>query len=229
MPTEIVKIKIDTLLISDIHLGDKTTRCENILEILRKYDYKKLILNGDILDGLRLEHLSPEHWKIFSKIKKLSRSCEVIFVHGNHDANNYILSRLLDVKARNKYIWKGKSKKFLAIHGHQYDRFLNNNYVGSQIAYAFYNFLKSVDYNGFLTGLIKNKSTAWERGSLEVARGALRLGRLLMADYVFCGHTHKIYNVEKWGIRYFNTGSWVERPSAYITIKDDEVTLNEVD
>ncbi len=226
---EAFKIKIDCLIISDIHLGDSTARCREVLEVLRKYDYDKLILNGDIVDGLRLERWTPEHWGVFSKLKRLSKKCEVVWIHGNHDASNYILSRLLGLRVRNRYVWKYGRKKFLAIHGHQYDRYLNNNYIASQIAYIFYSFIKNIDYNGILANLIRNRSAVWERGSLEVAKGALRLGRLLMADYVFCGHTHKIHSEEGRGIKYFNTGSWVEKPSAYITITGDQVELHKID
>jgi len=223
------KIKIDTLIISDIHLGDRATRCQEILELLDKYDYKKLILNGDILNGLRLQRLHTGHWKILSKFRKLSKNHEVIWVHGNHDAKPNILSQLLGIKVYNRYIWQSDDKKFLAIHGHQYDLFLHNNFYISRLAYAFYSLLKRLNPNGYLTDLIKNHNKTWQRSSLEVAKGALKLGRLLGANYVFCGHTHKIYTDENWGIKYFNTGSWNEKPSAYVIILGNNVRLDKVD
>jgi len=222
------KIKIDTLIISDLHLGDRHTRCQEILELLNKYDYKKLILNGDILNGLRLQRLHTGHWKILSKLRRLSKNREVIWVHGNHDAQPNILSQLLGIKVHNRYIWQAVNKKFLAIHGHQYDLFMHNNYYISRVAFAFYSFLKLINPGGYLTDLIKKHSKTWQRDSLEVARGALHLARQLGAAYVFCGHTHKIYTSEKNGIKYYNTGSWNEKPSAYVTITGDQIKLNEV-
>ena len=89
------KIKIDTLILSDIHLGSFSTRCKEVLEVLRKYEYKKLILNGDILDGLHFHRLNTAHWEILSKFRKLTATCEVVWVHGNHDAKPSVLSKLL--------------------------------------------------------------------------------------------------------------------------------------
>ncbi len=223
------KVRIDTLIISDIHLGDDSTRCDEVITVLRKYEYKRLILNGDILNGLRFKRLHTAHWKILSKLRNLAKSCEVIWVHGNHDAQSEILSQLLGIKVCDRYVWKEDGKKFLAIHGHQYDRFLNNNFIVSRLAFGAYHLIKTYDHNGLLTGLIKEKSATWQRSSEEVARGALRLGWLMGADYVFCGHTHKIHTAENKGVKYFNAGSWNDKPSGYITISNGEVTLNKVE
>ena len=219
------KIKIDTLIISDIHLGDSTTRCEEILKVLSEYEYDRLILNGDIIEGLKLERLHTGHWQVLSAFRKLSRLVEVIWIHGNHDAKADVLYSLLGVRIYNKYIWRSAGKKFLVIHGHQYDRLLHKNYLISRIAYVIYDRLRYIDRGGYLTGLIKKHSTTWERSSQEVAQGALRLARRRRANFVFCGHTHKIYSTEKKGIKYFNTGCWIEKPSAYVTITGDKVEL----
>jgi len=98
-------IKASTLVISDIHLGDSTTRCQELFDVLSKYSYDRLILNGDILDGLRFTRFNTKHWKILSKLRKLSKKCDVIWVHGNHDAASHVLSKLLGLKVCNKYFW----------------------------------------------------------------------------------------------------------------------------
>ena len=222
------KIKINTLIISDIHLGDESTRCDEIIAVLSKYQYNKLILNGDILDGLNLKRLHTGHWKVLSKLRKLSKTCEVIWVHGNHDAQIEILSRLLGLQVYNKYIWQEGDKKCLAIHGHQYDRFMNNNFIISNIAFGIYYLLKKYNTSDSLINMIKNNNKTWKRNSQEVAKGALFYARILGANYVFCGHTHIIDSSENHGIKYFNTGSWVEKPSGYIIIKDGEVELDKI-
>ena len=229
MSTKSVKKKIDTLIISDTHLGDNSTRCRILLEVIRKYEFKRLILNGDIVDGLHFQRFSSEHWDILSEFRKLSKKSEVIWIHGNHDAAADILSRLLGVKVLNKYIWEESGKKFLVIHGHQFDRFLNNNIIISYVAFAAYRFLKKFIKAEYLVNLIRNRSKTWKRNSLEISKGALRLARMLNCDYVFCGHAHQTYKSEKWGIKYFNSGCWVEKPSGYITILGNEVVAHQAD
>lgn len=223
------KIIIDTLIISDIHLGDRTVRSSEVLKVLNDYSYKKLILNGDILNGLPFNRLHAEHWEILSRFRRLSKHCEVIWIHGNHDATPNILSRLLGIKVRNRYVWPSADKKFLAIHGHQFDRFLHDNIIISRLAFFFYDLLKRFNPENFIVRQIKKRSRTWKRNSVEVAKGALRLGRAMGVDYVFCGHTHIINMAEANGVKYFNTGSWVERPSAFITITGNEVKLVQVD
>jgi len=223
------KIKIDTLIISDIHLGGGSTRFLEVLKVLNDYSYKRLILNGDILDGLSFKRFHSEHWEILSKLRKLSKFCEVIWIHGNHDAAADILSRLLGIKVRNKYVWQSANKKFLAIHGHQYDRFLHDNIIISRAAFFLYDLLKRINPDGYIVNLIKKRSQTWKRNSLEVAKGALRFARSMKVDYVFCGHTHIINTAEDYGIKYYNTGSWIEKPSGFITITGGEVKLIQVE
>ncbi|PLX27227.1 UDP-2,3-diacylglucosamine diphosphatase [Candidatus Parcubacteria bacterium] len=194
-----IKKKINTLIISDIHLGDSSTRCKEILSLLKKYSFKRLILNGDILDGLNFNRLHTKHWEILSKFRELSAKREVVWVLGNHDAPGHVLFKLLGIKVCHRYSWIYNGKKFLAIHGHQFDKFLSNNYILSQIAFIFYDALKKIDKKRILVDYIKLHNKTWKRGSSEVAKGALRLAKLLKADYVFCGHTHKLLEKKKKG------------------------------
>ncbi|OGF30421.1 hypothetical protein A3H09_02120 [Candidatus Falkowbacteria bacterium RIFCSPLOWO2_12_FULL_45_13] len=226
---ELQKITIDTLIISDIHLGDRLTRCRKILEVLNNYSYQRLILNGDILNGLGFKRLHAEHWRILSKFRELSKDCQVVWIHGNHDAAAGILSHLLGITVHDKYFWQAAGKKFLAIHGHQFDRFIHNNIILSRLVFFCYGWLKRVNPNGHIVRLIKRRSHTWERNSFEVAKGALRQARAMAADYVFCGHTHIIDTAEDSGVKYFNTGSWVEKPSAYVVVAGHEAKLIQVD
>ena len=49
------KEKIDTLILSDIHFGSELCNAELLLEVLSRFKFKRLILNGDIFDHLNLE------------------------------------------------------------------------------------------------------------------------------------------------------------------------------
>ncbi|MCX6796720.1 MAG: metallophosphoesterase family protein [Candidatus Falkowbacteria bacterium] len=220
---ETKKVKINTLIISDTHLGDNNARCPEILQVLRKYQFARLILNGDILDGLKFQRFHSAHWQILSEFRERSKTCEVIWIHGNHDAAASILSHLLGVKVYNKYLWEEGNKKFLAIHGHQFDRFLHNNAIISYLAFALYSLIKRYDKTEYFVNIIRSRNKAWRRNSLAVARRALKLGKSLGVDYIFCGHVHQIHSASKEGIKYFNTGSWIEKPSGYITIVGDNV------
>jgi len=229
MPNNQEKIKIDTLIISDIHLGGFKIRSKELLEVLKKYEYKKLILNGDILNGLKFNRLNTAHWEVLSKFRKLTATCEVVWVHGNHDARPSVLTKLLGIKVYNYYIWESNNKKFLAIHGHQFDKFLIDNYILSHVIYSLYNFLKLVDIKSKIAKYLKDNNKTWKRSSVDVAKKAIAFARVMGVDCVFCGHTHKILEKNKKNINYYNDASWNESPSGYITISKAVVKMHRVD
>lgn len=220
------RIKIDTLIISDIHLGDKSCRAKELIETLNCYEFKRLILNGDIFDGLNFKRLHTADWSVLSKIRKVSRKSEVVWITGNHDGAAVYLSELIGLKVYNKYVWRENGKKFLAIHGHQFDRFLSKNFIISSIAVSFYNLIKRIDTkNKTLSHWIKERNKTWLRLSEQVARGAVLYGRLLKADCVFCGHTHLVMQKQFGKIKYYNSGCWVETPSSYIAITGEKIDV----
>ena len=82
------KILVNTIVISDIHLGSEVARPQAVRDMLNIYDFNRLILLGDIFDDLNFTRLKKEHWGLLSDIRKLSNPkhmIEVIWVEGNHD------------------------------------------------------------------------------------------------------------------------------------------------
>ena len=123
---------IDTLIISDIHLGSEVSRSDMVIEIITFYDFKRLILNGDVFDDLNFKRLNKFDWKLLSLLRKISnpkRGKEVIWVAGNHDGASEILSHLLGVQVYEEYSWDYEGKKIIAIHGHQFDKFISENVI----------------------------------------------------------------------------------------------------
>lgn len=223
------KIKVDTLIISDIHLGFRYSRVAKLTETLERYRFKRLILNGDIFDDLNFNRLNSEHWDVLSLFRHLSKYSEVVWVIGNHDGRADILSRLLGVTVRNDYQWKVGRKKFLAIHGHQYDRFISDKPIIGNLAGNIFYFLKRFEgKNEALTRWISKHNRSWLRMSDEVAFGAIKYAKSKGADHVFCGHTHLARTLEIGGIKYYNSGCWVELPSHLITIKGSKVELKKI-
>ncbi|PIV51575.1 UDP-2,3-diacylglucosamine diphosphatase [Candidatus Falkowbacteria bacterium CG_4_10_14_0_2_um_filter_36_22] len=223
------KKDIDTLIISDIHLGNKLSRIKELQKVLSGYNCQRLILNGDIFDGLNFKRLPSAHWGVLSYFRKLSKTKEVVWINGNHDGAIGILSNLLGVKVYKQYLWECNGKKYLAIHGHQFDRFLHKSIIISSMAVYLYNLIQKIDSkNKLLSNFVKKHSHSWLRMSEEVAKGAVRYARLRRANYIFCGHTHiaKYYN--SGDIEYYNSGSWTEVPSSFIAIDKNKAEIVKV-
>ena len=216
------QLVVDTLIMSDIHLGSEVSRSEEALEMLKQFSFTRLILNGDVFEDLNFKRLSKEDWKFLSFIRKLSghkRGVEVVWVAGNHDGIAEILSHLLGLQVYDEYLWEYEGEKYLAIHGHQFDRFLNENVVISNLATWFYKFFQRIDSEDQkFSRWMKNRSKTWLRVSEKIADDAIAYAKTKGAQYVFCGHTHQAMQRTLDGVTYTNSGCWTDVPSQFVTI-----------
>lgn len=223
------KKKTHTLIISDLHLGSEVSQPKKVLAVLQSYSFRKLILLGDIFESLDFRNLSKECWDLLNYIGDISQDKKVRWVIGNHDeglAN--VFESLINAKIYETYDWQYKQEKYLAIHGHQFDRFLINNVFLSYLATKVYNFIQRIDSDEkILSHYLKRKSKGWLRLSEKVAHSALRYGIKNGADYVFCGHTHKTLEKSRHGVKYYNSGCWTDTPCDYITIDEKDIQIHE--
>jgi UDP-2,3-diacylglucosamine pyrophosphatase LpxH len=222
--------KTHAIIISDLHLGSAVSQPKKALAMLKGYSFRKLVLLGDIFDSLDFRHLNDDCWEFLKYVGKISREKKVRWVIGNHDVGlTGIFSSLVGAKIYKTYIWHYQRKTYLAIHGHQFDRFLINNAFLSYLATRIYNYIQRIDFRDMrLSHFLKRTSKGWLRLSSKVARGALRYGKKYRADFVFCGHTHKAMEKKEGQIHYYNSGCWTDTPCQYITIdKDKGIEIHE--
>jgi UDP-2,3-diacylglucosamine pyrophosphatase LpxH len=220
--------KTHTLIISDLHLGSSVSRSQEITKFLQEIKFKKLILLGDIFESLNFHKLQKSEWEFLSLITKISKKSKVIWVEGNHDRGlTKIFASFTGAKVYKQYKWQYKKKKYLAIHGHQFDNFLINNAFLSILANQIYNFIQLIDFSDYkISRLIKRKSKGWLRLSKKVADRALLYGKLKGVDYIFCGHTHKTCKKIKKNIRYYNSGCWTDTPPTFITLDQKKIEIH---
>lgn len=224
--------KVDTLLISDLHLGSNVSRPRELLNVLEKYEYSRLIMLGDIFDDLNFTRLKSSHWDFLSYIRWLSnpkRETEVVWVEGNHDEGlALITAHLMGVEVHKEYAWKFEGQKYLAIHGHQFDQFLVNHEILTNVACTFYDLIQKCDTKQKkISRYLKTKSKTWLRNTTKVAQGAAHYCASRHAGTVFCGHTHHASNSVIDGVQYFNTGCWTDIPSTFITVDEKGVKIHE--
>lgn len=223
------KKRTHTLIISDLHLGTGVSQPKKVLELLKNYSFRKLILLGDIFDSLDFRNIPESSLELISYIGKVAEEKKVRWVIGNHDqglADTF--ASLMKVRIYEVYEWQMGEKKYLAIHGNQFDRFLINNGFLSYLATRIYNFAQKFDGDKkTFSHYLKRTSKGWLRLSSKVARSALRFGQKYGADYVFCGHTHKAMKKSLNGTKYYNCGCWTDTPCNYITIDEDDIKIHE--
>jgi UDP-2,3-diacylglucosamine pyrophosphatase LpxH len=237
-----------TLVLSDLHLGNKNCHAEQILEVLQREPCERLILNGDTVNNLNLRKLRAKHWAVLDRLRALARSRELILVRGNHDhdvrhqvinrngqangngnGNGHpfgahdVLPALLGVPMVEDYTLELGGRRYLVMHGDRFDPLLNYH-VMSDMAEWCYQVSQKV--NKKLAKWLKKKSKKWG-GVLEIVRSqSVVHARKQGFEGVLTGHTHYADDVHVEGIHYVNTGCWTEPPCTYVTIDSDRVRLH---
>lgn len=224
--------QIDTIVISDLHLGSEISRARDALELLQSIRFKRLILLGDIFADLNFRRLTKEHWKFLGYIRKLSnpkQQTEIVWVEGNHDLGlAELMSHLVGVSVYQEYAWEFDGIRHLAIHGHQFDSFAINNHQLSRIGQYFYLQLQKLDSKAKrFARYLDRLNTRWLRLSAQVAQGALSYAKQGKAERIFCGHTHFPMQMTRDGVEYYNSGAWVDLRCTYITISHEGVAIHE--
>ena len=230
---------VDTLIVSDLHLGLPTSRPQDLLRLLEDRGFRRLILLGDVFHDFRFRHLCADTWKLLGFLRALAcrgeAGVEIIWVLGNHDRHlGPLVAKLFGVEARESYRWTYDGRSYLALHGDRFDRFVSRYVWTARRLSALYAFgMRHLSRKGHWPRLLDRLDVGLRRLGEQVAEGALGFVRDDPAvDVIVCGHTHepghRVFDVTGpggQGVEYFNTGSWVERPASFVTVGPRGVAL----
>src|SRR5260370_3179220 len=131
------RLKHDTVIISDLHLGSDVSRAADALDFLHSVEFRGLVRLGDIFADLNFRRLTKEHWELLGYMGKVANpkdDVEVVWVEGNHDHGlSEVMSHLVGIPVYQEYTWDYAGRRHLAIHGHQFDTFVIKNFKLSQL------------------------------------------------------------------------------------------------
>ncbi len=236
------KVKIekgDTVIISDIHLGSQKIRVKklyNFLNDLLDISPKRLIINGDLFEfwSANYRKIGPEEYRIIRKFLELSQNgIKLVYIPGNHDRafRGFRKFTIGKVKIRNEYVVKSNGKRFLVVHGDEFDAFIRNNIVVSLVLDKFYYLL--IKFNSFWKKILllnnpistQKYSSHYRKVTEKIKKAALAYARSRNMDGIVIGHTHwpEIFEDQK-NILYINSGDWIESRS-YAVIKKGSAFL----
>ena len=214
---------IDTLIISDLHLGSPQCRAEDILMVLEK-KFQTLILLGDVFADLNFERLKKSHWEVLSVLRRKSKLHKIIWVSGNHDEGLLQFGHFLGVEVVEKYEFMVGDKKAVAIHGHQFDLSIINHPRRSKLISWWYLQVQKLNL-GFLSLAEKHLDGVYNL-SERVMEGAIEYALDNGYEVIVCGHTH--VPLEFLGeISYYNCGCWV-KPGSFVSIIGEKITLDKL-
>lgn len=225
-----------SIFISDIHLGGEDSKVKEVVDFLKHTTCETLYLNGDIIDGWALKRGSE--WKklhtrfvraVLRKVEK--EQVKVIYLRGNHDD---VLDRFLPItfgtfKLEKEHIHIGvDGKKYLVVHGDGFDSISTNHKWLAFIGAIGYDLLLKLNrtYNKYRAWQGKEYYSISKQVKARVKSAVSFVdkyqdilrehARKKKCDGIICGHVHTPADEEIDGIRYLNSGDWVETLSAVV-------------
>ncbi|MCP8900027.1 UDP-2,3-diacylglucosamine diphosphatase [Gilvimarinus xylanilyticus] len=237
-------IKGRTVWISDIHLGSRDCKAEYLLKFLDNISCDTLYLVGDIIDmwAMKKKFRWPQqHYNVMLKLYELANNgTRIIYVPGNHDEPMRRFTGNLfgpiEIIEEHEYTC-ADGKRYLIMHGDAMDAYINlshlTRFVGD-IGYGLLLFInrwanrwrKLMRRPYFsLAGMIKNNIKGAKHAIETYQKEATDEARRRGFDGVICGHIHYPDMCEENGIRYCNTGDWIENCTAIVEDFSGEMRL----
>ncbi|MBZ9935399.1 UDP-2,3-diacylglucosamine diphosphatase [Mesorhizobium sp. BR1-1-16] len=233
-----------TLFLSDIHLGTRGSQVDLLLDFLKWHDAETIFLVGDIVDGWRLKkswYWPQSHNDVVQKLlRKGRKGARLVYLPGNHDEflRDYLGTQLGGVELVDSIVHEtADGKRLLVIHGDQFDVVVRHAkwlaFLGDgayTLALGLNTILNKIrrrlgfDYWSLSAwAKLKVKNAVNFIGTFENAlvTEAKRVG----ADGVVCGHIHHAALHDEFGIRYINTGDWVESCTAIAEHHDGRLEI----
>ncbi len=234
-----------TILISDLHLGSTQCQADVLLDFLKYNESETLYLVGDIIDFWALSkkmYWPTDHNTVIQKIlRKARHGTQVIYVPGNHDENvreydNYVFGDIT-VKKTDVHT-TAAGKKFLIVHGDEYDTIAQCHKWIAKIGNDGYDFLLwvnriirtirkklGIQSNFSLAAYVKFKVKNAVQFISDYEESIVNTLKDQNLDGVVCGHIHhaEIKNMD--GFLYINTGDFVESCTAIVEHNDGSIEL----
>jgi UDP-2,3-diacylglucosamine pyrophosphatase LpxH len=237
--------KYKTIFISDLHIGSTQCQADILLDFLKHNDCDVLYLVGDIIDFWALSkkvYWPKDHNTIIQKIlRKARHDTRVIYIPGNHDENvrdynDYVFG---DIVVKNSVIHTtADGKRFLVVHGDEYDTIAKYHKWIAKLGSKGYDFLLEVNRlfravrrvlgirsHFSLAAFIKFKVKNAVQFISDYEQSIVNTLSDEGLDGVICGHIHhaEIKNID--GFIYVNTGDFVESCTGIVEHYDGRLEL----
>lgn len=235
---------VRTLFISDVHLGTSGCQAHQLLDFLRDYEADTIYLVGDIIDGWRLKkgwYWPQLHNDVLQKLmRKVRKGARIIFIPGNHDEflRDYAGTTFGSIEIHERYVHEAvDGTKLLVVHGDLFDVVVvHARWLAHLGDWAYETALiinTAISFFRRKLGLPYWSLSAWAKNKVKTAVNFIgdfetclaNEARREGAQGVICGHIHHAAIRDIGGIRYINTGDWVESCTAVAEHHDGRFEL----
>jgi UDP-2,3-diacylglucosamine pyrophosphatase LpxH len=211
------------LIVSDTHIGSRFCRKDELLSLLKNKNYDQLILNGDIIEFLKVPSFAPIVVEI---ARNIDLTKEIIYIIGNHDISlsGFIGKQFKNVKFMKEYSFEEGGRKFRIEHGDKYDKGIVHQRILMKIISSFQDALELIFGWNLATWYAELK---FNKRKIKRLWEIMELNNDV--DVLIVGHTHVpevlIWIDEEEEIKtYVNTGDWISH-ATYVEIDDGVIRL----
>ena len=221
--------KYKTVVVSDLHLGIKSSKAKEVVRFLKAHPAETIILNGDIIDGWQLKksgEWKKKHSRFFKLILKFisDKNIKIVYLRGNHDdfLDEIMPFTLGNFSIQREFYLQSGGKKYYVIHGDIFDTITTKMTWLAKIGDVGYTFLLWLNrhYNHYrvkkglpyysISQMIKNKVKKAVNFITDFEEQLSDIAKNKGCDGIITGHIHQPANKMIDGIHYLNSGDWVE-------------------
>ena len=230
--------------ISDVHLGTRHSQVDALLDFFRHNECDTLYIVGDFIDGWELKRnwfWNAQHNVLIQKLLRKSRKqTRIIMISGNHDEflEQFTEFHFGELEITTEYMHTtATGEKLLVVHGHQFDGLVTCNRMLEKVGSALYQWI--LDANLFFNRIrrrmgfgywsfaayLKMKAKSAVKYVNDYEDAMLQMAEKRNAQGIICGHIHRAERKEINGMKYFNTGDWIESCTALVESPTGEFEL----
>src|SRR5580765_6817822 len=233
-----------SIWISDVHLGTRHSQVGKLLAFLRETECEQLYIVGDFIDGwqLRRKWFWTEEYNVLVQklLRKNRKQTKVTLITGNHDEflEHFFGLNFGAVRLVERVVHRAADgKRYLVIHGHQFDGLAHFNRLLDRVGSALYD--RILDLNvwinrfrrmfGFgywsFASFIKLKAKSAMKYVADYEEALIQFAIKSQMDGVICGHIHRPEIRPVGEVLYLNCGDWVENCTALAEHFDGRIEL----
>jgi UDP-2,3-diacylglucosamine pyrophosphatase LpxH len=230
--------------ISDTHLCSRDCRADTLLSFLKHTKCEYLYIVGDFIDVWQLKRrwfwLQEFNNVIHRVLSKARKGAKVVYIPGNHDEafRDFCGMQFGGVRIERDCVHTtADGRRFLVLHGDEFDCVVQNNKWLAIVGSAAYDYLiyanRMLNYLRRRMGMpywslahyvkTRVKNAVSYIGAFEDA--VVHAARKEKVDGVICGHIHQPAMKDIQGLQYCNTGDWVESCTALVEHTDGRLEL----
>ena len=244
------KINVKSVFLSDLHLGTPGSKALALDGFLKNIKAENIFLVGDIIDGWQMAknpYWPQSHTDVVRRIlSKARKGANIYYAIGNHDEmlRKWLFFKLKfgNIEIKDRFEYKAlDGKKYLILHGDYFDGIHSGFPFIAHVGDFAYHFM--INFNKFfnkvrmrmgfeywsLSKFLKQKVKKAVDALMKIEKSVVNYCKSNGFDGAILGHTHIPDMKEIDGIKYMNSGDWVEECTSLLEHHDGSWELYRYD